>query len=395
MDSTVLIGIIVTLALLAVAFFTYRANSTSNDDKPVEPVKKEAPKAKENKKKEEKKEVPHKKSTKEDTPLRVGAFKGHTGTVTSHAVSSDGKYAATSSEDRTIKIWEIKTLKESDIKSIHIPIPYDHATAICFTADSRHLLVVLKEAEQVVAFKILPKKDDKGKQYQEAHRFPLDKSHAGDVKQIAASTNSKFVVTMSDDTKFNVWTIKGALLHTVDTSSVKNNKFLITPDSRFIAVATWTSEVKLWEVLYDKEGNFKEVKKTMELFGHSSTIHSISVSADATKIATCSKDHSWKVYNINVKNNSPNIIFAHQGEKGYDHVGLSEDARTVATTQGNLLTFFRHNPGNNTVDSLDTVTLLNTPLGLEWNEDQLFVYFNQGITVFSNPNPGTKKKGKK
>ncbi|CAN1322335.1 Transducin beta-like protein 2, partial [Linum perenne] len=48
----------------------------------------------------------------------------------------------------------------------------------------------------------------------------------------------------------------------------------ISPNGRFIAAAAFTADVKVWEIVYAKDGSVKEVLNVMQLKGHK-VIHTI------------------------------------------------------------------------------------------------------------------------
>lgn len=108
------------IALFCGGIFIYYHQSRSNtavrseEDSPKTVVgKKETDDSINRKKlKEVKKESQHRsKTVKEESRLRLGGLRGHTQEVASFCVSPDGRTAATSSKDQTIKIWDINSLK--------------------------------------------------------------------------------------------------------------------------------------------------------------------------------------------------------------------------------------------------------------------------------------------
>jgi hypothetical protein len=42
----------------------------------------------------------------------------------------------------------------------------------------------------------------------------------------------------------------------------------LSPNGRFLAAAAFTADVKIWEVVYGKDNQVKEVVKVMQLKGH-------------------------------------------------------------------------------------------------------------------------------
>ena len=61
-------------------------------------------------------------------------------------------------------------------------------------------------------------------------------------------------------------------------------------------IAGFTSDVKVWEVLFDKSGGFLEVARAFELKGHSAGVQHFSFSSGSTRMATVSKDNTWKLW---------------------------------------------------------------------------------------------------
>ena len=57
----------------------------------------------------------------------------------------------------------------------------------------------------------------------------------------------------------------------------------------------------MWEVKFTRSGDFEKVVRAFNLSGHSSGVYSFSFSADSSKVATVSKDGSWKVFNTDIE----------------------------------------------------------------------------------------------
>lgn len=60
----------------------------------------------------------------------------------------------------------------------------------------------------------------------------------------------------------------------------------------------FTPEVIVWEVVFSKSGEFKQVVKAFDLAGHTSGVHDFAFSADSSRIATVSKDGTYRFYDI-------------------------------------------------------------------------------------------------
>jgi WD40 repeat protein len=66
----------------------------------------------------------------------VRTFRGHTGTVRSVAISADGRYALSGSKDRTLKLWDIRSGREVRTFEGHT----DTVSSITFSPDGRYAL---------------------------------------------------------------------------------------------------------------------------------------------------------------------------------------------------------------------------------------------------------------
>ncbi|NEP86810.1 MAG: hypothetical protein F6K18_08165 [Okeania sp. SIO2C2] len=64
-------------------------------------------------------------------------LEGHTDSVSRISFSSDGKYLAFASHDRTVKIWN---LQQAEIKPLNLKSHSDQVTAVSFSADSKILV---------------------------------------------------------------------------------------------------------------------------------------------------------------------------------------------------------------------------------------------------------------
>ncbi|PAL60642.1 hypothetical protein CEJ83_21380, partial [Acinetobacter baumannii] len=79
---------------------------------------------------------------------------------------------------------------------------------------------------------------------------------------------STIIASCSEGTDISIWHAKtGKLLGNVDTNQLKNNMAAISPNGRFLAAAAFTADVKVWEIVYSKDGLVKAVTSVMQLKG--------------------------------------------------------------------------------------------------------------------------------
>lgn len=65
----------------------------------------------------------------------------------------------------------------------------------------------------------------------------------------------------------------------------------------------FTPEAKIWEVVFNKIGEFQEIipVNQLTLGGHSSGVYDVAFDVDTSHMATVSKDGTWKLYDTNGK----------------------------------------------------------------------------------------------
>ncbi|KAH6933779.1 hypothetical protein HPB50_018258 [Hyalomma asiaticum] len=148
----------------------------------------------------------------------------------------------------------------------------------------------------------------------------------------------------------------GDLLASVDTRQMNNYYGCVSPCGRFVASSVrtkalayiiallrgpetgFTPDVKVWEVCFNKTGDFKEVKRAFELKGHTSGVFCFAFSNDSSRMASVSRDGTWKLWDCNIeyqKGQEPYLLttgkFPPVGEGATPRcLALSPDGRTVA-----------------------------------------------------------------
>jgi transducin beta-like protein 2 len=76
----------------------------------------------------------------ESHPLLLHVLKGHKLAITSAAYSPNGRFIATASSDRTVRVFLRESLQDAKAKPHVITLEYDHATALNFSSDGRTLV---------------------------------------------------------------------------------------------------------------------------------------------------------------------------------------------------------------------------------------------------------------
>lgn len=228
----------------------------------------------------------------------ITSLRTHSSNVLAVNFSPNGKYLASCSEDRSIYIWYVKEFVQKELRHVRVNVEFDHATKLKFSPDNKAILTSLAISETLRIFRINRKEDYSIGKITPAFDFPH--KHNAEIINIGVACNGNFVMSCYNDTTIKIWTIKGDLLHTIDTLQVNNTHGCVSPCGRFVASSGFTSDVKVWEVCFDKTGNFKEIIKAFQLTGHTSGVYTFAFNSDSTRMASVSKDGTWKLWNTDV-----------------------------------------------------------------------------------------------
>nr|CAD7449163.1 unnamed protein product [Timema bartmani] len=247
--------------------------------------------------------------------------------------------------DRAILIWSTKDWHQNDHKSLRINVEFDHASFVKWSPDSKAFIVQKVRENAVEVYKVNKRPDGWIGSVSKALTFP---KHEGwdAVVGLGIACSGKFIMSCSDKTELVLWDLKGQQLAKVDTYLMNNYCARISPCGRFVAASGFTPDVKVWEVCFAKTGEFHQVSRAFELSGHSSGVYDFSFNADSSRIATVSKDGTWKAYNTKIefqKGEDPHLLmtgkYSHKSA-GTSHVAISPNGEVVVVADGGSLSFY-------------------------------------------------------
>lgn len=276
-------------------------------------------------------------------PWLSAILKAHSDLVTGIDFSSNGKYLISSGLDRAIFLWSTKEFEQTQHKNIRCNVEFDHAVKVKFSPDSRSFITGLGIGNTIRAFK-MTKKDDSSVQITPAAVQDFPSKHKLDLINIGISSNAKFLMSCSKDTTVYIWDLKGDILGSVDTLLMNHNFATVSTCGRFFGVCGFTSDIKIYEVCFDKSGNFTQIRRAFELKGHSAGVYNFSFNADSTRMASVSKDGTWKLWDTNIDyERGQDARLMHSGNletKGPSLISISPNSQTVAVICTNQLRFY-------------------------------------------------------
>ncbi|KAG7018943.1 Transducin beta-like protein 2 [Cucurbita argyrosperma subsp. argyrosperma] len=302
---------------------------------------------------------------KKHHPLDLNTLKGHGDYVTGLCFSPDGSSLATACGDGVIRVFKLDDASSKSFKFLRINLPAGgHPTAVAFGDNATSIIVSsqgLSGSSLYMYGEEKPKASDETKQQAklplpeikwENHKVHDKKSVltlVGATASYGSADGSTIVASCSEGTDIRLWHAKtGKLLGDVDTNQLKNTMATLSPNGRFIAAAAFTADVKVWEVVYSKDGSVKEVLRVMQLKGHKSAVTWLCFTPNSEQIITASKDGSMRIWNINVRyhlDEDPKTlkvfpIPSHDSNGAtlhYDRLNISPDGKILATTHGSTL----------------------------------------------------------
>jgi WD40 repeat protein/RNase P subunit RPR2 len=250
------------------------------------------------------------KRAKDTEPLAVleREIEAHLGWIYNVAVSPDGKWAASGSRDKTVKIWDLET------GSCRATLPHkSEVAALAITRDGQQILSSAQDQLGILrwdpktcavskawkihhwwASSIVPLQDGNtvfssgvGKEDPFARLFEMDsgkclktyEGHSDVVTCLAINRLGTSAVSGSHDNTLRHWSIgTGECLAVLEGHSDIVQSVQMIADGRFAISGSSDQTVKVWDL--------KTETCVGTLEGHEGTVHSVAISPDETLIAS-------------------------------------------------------------------------------------------------------------
>jgi WD40 repeat protein/tetratricopeptide (TPR) repeat protein len=209
------------------------------------------------------------------TSKLLKTLSGHSNAVTSVVFSPDGKTLATGSDDNTIKLWNVGTGKPLKTLSGH----RSFVTSVVFSPDGKTLATG---------------SDDKTIKLWDVATSKLLKSlirHSHSIRSVVFSPDGRILATGSDDNTIKLWDVATSkLLKTLSEHSNSVTSVVFSPDGKTLATGSDDNTIKLWDV-----ATSKPLKTLSE---HSNSVLSVVFSPDGKTLATGSDDNTIKLWDV-------------------------------------------------------------------------------------------------
>jgi WD40 repeat protein len=195
-------------------------------------------------------------------------FKGHTGDVVFGAdFSPDGKYLATGSTDRTVRLWDLVTGK-----TIHI---FSSDTSgfeeVAFSPDGKYIVAAGTTDKTAHLLDVAS-----------GQTVRVFSGHSAAVSDVAFFPDGKSVVSGGEDFTARIWDVAtGQTVHVLTGHSAAITRLAVSPDGKYVVTGSVDRTARLWDVVTGKQ---------VRAFDHPEVVSSIAYSPDSKYIATGCED---------------------------------------------------------------------------------------------------------
>lgn len=201
-------------------------------------------------------------------------FAQHSDAVWAVTFSPDGQTIASGSQDTTLKLWDIKTRKET--KSL--VGDFSPIYAVDFNSDGTEI------SSGSGLWRILEWNLTTGKAYP-----PLE--HLATIWSVDVSPDNQIIASASADKTVKIWDRKtGAILQNLTDHQDQVYAVVFSPDGQLLVTASQDKTIKIWQV------ETGELLNT--LTGHLEGVRSLAMSSDGKILVSGSLDNTVKVWNL-------------------------------------------------------------------------------------------------
>ncbi|MBO1350910.1 MAG: trypsin-like peptidase domain-containing protein [Hormoscilla sp. GUM202] len=280
----------------------------------------------------------------------ANTLKGHSSSVTSVAISPDGKLLASGSWDKTIKIWNLgsgrllRTLTGHSNLVISVAISpdgqllasgsNDKTIKIWNLGSGRLLRTLTGDSDWVWSVAISPDGQllASGSRDKTIKIWNLGSSrllrtltgHSYSVTSVAFSPDGQLLASGSRDDTIKIWNLgSGRLLRTLTGHSSFVNSVAFSPDGQLLASGSDDDTIKIW--------NLGSGRLLRTLTGHSGSVSSVAISPDGQLLASGSRDDTIKIWNLG----SSRLLRTLTGHSySVTSVAFSPDGQTIVSGGG-------------------------------------------------------------
>jgi WD40 repeat protein len=246
------------------------------------------------------------------SPMRA-IIRAHDSSVRYAAFSPDGKYIATSSEDRSASVWKADSWAFPYAKLRHPNTVF----SVSFSPDGRQVVTACKDGVVRVW------------QYGESGAAPAElKGHTKAVRQATYSPDGNLIASAAEDKTARLWQRVGDAWEPLAVLTGHGDYVqtaVFSPDGKVLLTASRDETVRLWG---EAGGRWQELH---QLRGHNAVVRCAAFSPDGALIATSGEDNTVKIWRP--ENGRWEVSKTLEEHGSYVHwVSFSPDGKLLATS---------------------------------------------------------------
>jgi len=206
--------------------------------------------------------------------FQKGLHVGHTGRVTSVAISPDGRYTLSGSGDKTIRLWELSSSRSVRTLEGHS----GWVQSVTFSPDGNFAV----SGSDDMTVRVWELASGRCVQTLEGH--------TRGVNSVAINPEGRYAMSSSGDKTVRIWELaSGRCVQTLEEHKRRVKSVGFSPDGRY-AVSDNDNTVQLWEL------NSGRCVQTLE--GHTSWVESATFSPDGRYAVSGSGDRTLRVWEL-------------------------------------------------------------------------------------------------
>lgn len=242
----------------------------------------------------------------------VHTITGHRASVWSITFSPNGQFIASGSWDKTIKLWQLVTNQNGEIKSSLLNTLNGHSDWVRSVAISPNSQILVSGSED---------KTIKLWQISNGELLQNIQGHSDYIRCVAFSPDGTTITSGSDDKTVKIWDVNsGQCIGNLRGHSNAVTCLIFSFDGNILASGSWDNTIKLWHL---GNGNLINTIK-----GHSNAVSSIAFSRDSNILVSGSWDCTIKIWQLN-NQELINTLFGHSAY--VSSVAISPDGQTIAS----------------------------------------------------------------